>query len=307
MTNFSNKYYGFPKGKINEGEDGLTCAIREVWEEIGINISELISEDNVITHNAKNESKTLYVVVGVNEKFKFNPNHMTRKEIGRIEWMKISELEFHKELDKYLLVKPFINPLKLFIQRYKEKMTQKSQMSDTSEKKSIKKIREEINIDGNEVEDTKSLDGGSKVNKSMGNKSEINELDGEKLALKKVSSSISARNLEKKVNRVKMAKSPIFDKNDVNSNGKENRGGIVVDIGEFDESNEEHETREFNSRIKERVKIFAAELERELEAFDYKEEMNNEKSPDAEKLQNPFSEPFRITLKDLEAEFVANL
>jgi NUDIX domain len=115
VTNFSNKYYGFPKGKINEGEDGITCAIREVWEEIGIDVTSLISEENVITNNLKNESKTLYVVVGVNEQFTFNPNHMTRKEIGNIEWMNITELEFHKDLDKYLLIRPFIGPLKLFI------------------------------------------------------------------------------------------------------------------------------------------------------------------------------------------------
>lgn len=63
----------------------MSCAIREVWEEIGIDISSLISEDNVITNNLKNESKTLYVVVGVNENFKFNPNHNTRMEIGNVE------------------------------------------------------------------------------------------------------------------------------------------------------------------------------------------------------------------------------
>jgi len=38
-----NKYnYGFPKGKINENESDIECAIREVYEEVGFNINGLI-------------------------------------------------------------------------------------------------------------------------------------------------------------------------------------------------------------------------------------------------------------------------
>jgi mRNA-decapping enzyme subunit 2 len=38
----------FPKGKIDELETGVTCAIRECWEETGIDISDKISEKSKI-------------------------------------------------------------------------------------------------------------------------------------------------------------------------------------------------------------------------------------------------------------------
>jgi mRNA-decapping enzyme subunit 2 len=36
--NFRCTNYSFPKGKVNENEEGIQCAIREVWEEIGFDI-----------------------------------------------------------------------------------------------------------------------------------------------------------------------------------------------------------------------------------------------------------------------------
>ena len=35
----------FPKGKVNEGEDDVTCAIREIKEEIGFDISRYLNPD----------------------------------------------------------------------------------------------------------------------------------------------------------------------------------------------------------------------------------------------------------------------
>lgn len=36
--------YSFPKGKVNKNESGVECAIREVWEEVGYDISKKISD-----------------------------------------------------------------------------------------------------------------------------------------------------------------------------------------------------------------------------------------------------------------------
>ena len=122
VTNFTNKHYGFPRGKINEGEDGVSCAIREVWEEIGIDITNYINSESCINFSTKKESKTMYVVIGVPENTKFNPNHITRKEIGKIEWVTIDEFNRQKETDKFNGIKAFLPPVKLYIEKYKEKM-----------------------------------------------------------------------------------------------------------------------------------------------------------------------------------------
>ncbi|KRX04722.1 NUDIX hydrolase domain protein [Pseudocohnilembus persalinus] len=68
--------YGFPKGKINENESGIQCAIREVWEEIGFNCEQYISEDNCITYMPSQEKvNKFYIVDGVDE----NTNFKTQK------------------------------------------------------------------------------------------------------------------------------------------------------------------------------------------------------------------------------------
>lgn len=35
VMNYRQTVYSFPKGKVNQNEDGVQCAIREVWEEVG--------------------------------------------------------------------------------------------------------------------------------------------------------------------------------------------------------------------------------------------------------------------------------
>lgn len=42
--NYNLTVYSFPKGKVNKGETGIDCAKREVWEEVGYDISKKISE-----------------------------------------------------------------------------------------------------------------------------------------------------------------------------------------------------------------------------------------------------------------------
>lgn len=41
----SNATWGFPKGKINKGEQKSVCAVREVDEEVGVNFSNMIDDD----------------------------------------------------------------------------------------------------------------------------------------------------------------------------------------------------------------------------------------------------------------------
>jgi mRNA-decapping enzyme subunit 2 len=45
VTDVNNRGYSFPKGKVNQNENGLECAVREVWEEIGFYCQNYISEE----------------------------------------------------------------------------------------------------------------------------------------------------------------------------------------------------------------------------------------------------------------------
>lgn len=41
--------WGFPKGKINENEPEFQCAVREVLEEVGVDVGDRVQENDVIS------------------------------------------------------------------------------------------------------------------------------------------------------------------------------------------------------------------------------------------------------------------
>ncbi|CAL6349365.1 unnamed protein product [Bathycoccus prasinos] len=85
-----NSSWGFPKGKINDGEKMTT----EVEEEIGVNISSLIDENEFVFHTKKGVTKqetTLYIIPGVSEQTHFAT--YTREEISQICWHPIGNLD----------------------------------------------------------------------------------------------------------------------------------------------------------------------------------------------------------------------
>ena len=45
VQSYKRKRWGFPKGKVNEGEGGMACAGREAQEEIGINVDSLLDPE----------------------------------------------------------------------------------------------------------------------------------------------------------------------------------------------------------------------------------------------------------------------
>ena len=45
VQSYKRKRWGFPKGKVNEGEEGVACAGREAQEEIGINVDSLLDPE----------------------------------------------------------------------------------------------------------------------------------------------------------------------------------------------------------------------------------------------------------------------
>ncbi|KAA6310925.1 MAG: putative decapping enzyme, partial [Streblomastix strix] len=75
----------FPKGKVEPGETGIQCAIREINEETGLNIENFITEYSpLLTVEEREHQLTMYIVIGVNDKQKLQTT--VREATGRLEW-----------------------------------------------------------------------------------------------------------------------------------------------------------------------------------------------------------------------------
>lgn len=87
--------WGFPKGKINEDEDPSHCAVREVLEETGFDISDFIDKNEYIESIINDQLVRLYIISGVQKDTKFQPK--TRKEIKNVEWFDLENLPNNKK------------------------------------------------------------------------------------------------------------------------------------------------------------------------------------------------------------------
>ncbi|KAI9742108.1 MAG: mRNA-decapping enzyme subunit 2 [Cirrosporium novae-zelandiae] len=128
-----NACWSFPRGKINDQEADIDCAIREVYEETGYDIKEarlIVDEDNIksIEFSMREQHMRLYVFRGVPLDAHFEAK--TRKEISKIQWYNLSDLPTLKRnkqrqegngedlatnATKFYMVAPFLGPLKKWI------------------------------------------------------------------------------------------------------------------------------------------------------------------------------------------------
>ncbi|KAI8377938.1 Dcp2, box A domain-containing protein [Radiomyces spectabilis] len=90
----SKSGWGFPKGKINQNEEYDCCAIREVLEETGYDITDGLRKNDYIELTMREQRIRLYIIVGVPEDTEFIPR--TRKEISQIAWLKLDDLPTYK-------------------------------------------------------------------------------------------------------------------------------------------------------------------------------------------------------------------
>eukprot|EP00090_Calanus_glacialis_P047077 TRINITY_DN9548_c0_g1_i1.p1 TRINITY_DN9548_c0_g1~~TRINITY_DN9548_c0_g1_i1.p1 ORF type:complete len:451 (-),score=87.60 TRINITY_DN9548_c0_g1_i1:234-1586(-) len=116
--------WGFPKGKVNEDEPAHLCAAREVMEETGFDISELMIEDDYVESVINDQTVRLYMIPGVSETTKFQTN--TRCEIRDIQWFDVSSLPMNKmdqnskarlgiAPNSFFMVIPFLRDIKHWI------------------------------------------------------------------------------------------------------------------------------------------------------------------------------------------------
>lgn len=114
--------WGFPRGKINEEEGEIDCAIREVWEETGIDIRGMVDPTHFVKSNERatgtTAGVTLFMVQGIPEGVEFSPK--TRKEISKIAWIDVRKLpNWEGRGDspmKFFGVEPFVPDIKKWVQ-----------------------------------------------------------------------------------------------------------------------------------------------------------------------------------------------
>ncbi|XP_049540021.1 m7GpppN-mRNA hydrolase [Anopheles darlingi] len=118
--------WGFPKGKINEHEEPEHCAIREVYEETGYDIKNLIKPSEYIEMTINYQYTRLYLVPGVPLTTVFEPK--TRNEIKCCSWFPVEQLPVtkHENLIKdnqnfsgnsFFMILPFVKRLKRWIEK----------------------------------------------------------------------------------------------------------------------------------------------------------------------------------------------
>ncbi|ORY20476.1 Dcp2, box A domain-domain-containing protein [Naematelia encephala] len=119
----SNAGWCFPRGKINSEESEVACAIREVKEETGFDLTGLINERDVMQTQINAQTVTMFIVGGIDEDTAFLTE--TRNEIGAIEWVRLVDLptwtgkkggKTATKGKRFYNVTPFVGPLKRWLQ-----------------------------------------------------------------------------------------------------------------------------------------------------------------------------------------------
>ena len=82
--------WGFPKGKMDEGESEVACAIRECAEETGFDASAHVSPEDFVEITHKGQNQRLYMARDVPADYNFVTQ--TRNEISAIKWFDVGDL-----------------------------------------------------------------------------------------------------------------------------------------------------------------------------------------------------------------------
>ncbi|GFY63423.1 m7GpppN-mRNA hydrolase [Trichonephila inaurata madagascariensis] len=114
--------WGFPKGKVNKDELPHHCAIREVLEETGFDITDLLDKEAYLEHYFNDQLIRLYIITGIPVDAKFQPK--TRNEIKGCEWFSVNQLVAARKdptskttlcAKNFFMVMPFVKQLRKWI------------------------------------------------------------------------------------------------------------------------------------------------------------------------------------------------
>lgn len=92
VQGFESGAWGFPKGKVDHGESEVDCAIREVHEEIGYDVSHALDPNRWIETSGRGGRRVrLYIILDV-DPAQAHFQTRTRKEISAIQWWPLKQL-----------------------------------------------------------------------------------------------------------------------------------------------------------------------------------------------------------------------
>ena len=86
--------YDFPKGKVDQNESYIDCAIRETFEEVGYNCNrnDICDQQSIHIHYGEKQIR-MFIVHHIDESTIFQT--YTRNEVKRIFWVPIYQLKYY--------------------------------------------------------------------------------------------------------------------------------------------------------------------------------------------------------------------
>ncbi|KAH3758367.1 mutT/nudix family protein [Pelomyxa schiedti] len=121
VRGFGNMGWGFPKGKLKENESPHLGAIREVREEIGLDVTDFIRESEFLELESGTRRDQLYICAYVSMSNRFCP--VTRNEIREIAWHKLDKLSRESQgLAQYRMVAPCIKEIVNWVEKERSRV-----------------------------------------------------------------------------------------------------------------------------------------------------------------------------------------
>ncbi|ESO13095.1 hypothetical protein HELRODRAFT_159700 [Helobdella robusta] len=154
LQGFSTKAkWGFAKGKVDEDEEPVHCAIREVKEETGFDISKNLDPNNFLEYRVREKSCRLYIVSDVPMDTKFEPK--TRMEVKGYSWFPVEHLPCHgketsseirllKPVEEFYPIIPFVRNLRERISEMKERQLKEELKQQQRQRQQQVKQNEDI-------------------------------------------------------------------------------------------------------------------------------------------------------------------
>ena len=105
-------HWGFPKGKIQEKESPEACAVREVFEETGLNIGKILRRTMFLQQKTPNYTSYLFMISGISKAEKVQPS--CPEEICECKWFSLYTLPTDYEDEscrEFLKIIPFMKDI----------------------------------------------------------------------------------------------------------------------------------------------------------------------------------------------------